>query len=110
LTIRHRTPVTQTGHLRSRFLARMAQCTFVSIVFAGACGGHGPFEVVGAPSGTFSISVHQQLDIQMGTAGPGEYVSPPTLNGSALEFLSVTAGETMPSGGSQIFHFKGIAR
>ena len=82
----------------------------IAVLFAGACGRGGPFEVYGQPSATLSIAVGQQLDIKIGTAGPGEYMSPPTLNGSAIEFLSVTSGVTVPSGVQQIFHFKGVAR
>jgi hypothetical protein len=45
----------------------------------------------------------------MGTAGPGEYVSPPTLSGPAIEFPEVTSPAVAPPGGvQQDFHFKGV--
>ncbi len=70
-----------------------------------------PLEVYGAPAGTFSIAVGQELAIQMGTVGPGEYVSPPTLNGSTIAFLGETSppGVPVPAGARQIFHFMGIS-
>lgn len=81
----------------------------LAATLSAACSGRGVFEVWGAPSAAFSIAVGQQIDIQMGTAGPGEYVSPPTLNGSTITFLSVTSGLPVPSGVQQVFHFRGVA-
>ena len=78
-------------------------------LFVEACHGRSPLEVYGTPPGTFSIAVGQEIAIQMGTVGPGEYVSPPTLNGSTIEFLEVTLGAPVPAGPRQIFHFKGSA-
>jgi hypothetical protein len=69
-----------------------------------------PLEPYRATSAASSISVGQQIDFWMGTVGPGSYVSPPTLNGSAIEFLGVTSPPgSVPSGAQQIFHFKGVA-
>jgi hypothetical protein len=68
-----------------------------------------PFAVYGAPSRSLSIAVGQEMTIQMGTAGPGEYVSPPTLSGSAIEFLEVTPSSVVEPGGvRQDFHFRGV--
>ena len=70
-----------------------------------------PLDVFVANTQTFSIAVGQEATIQLGTVGPGEYVNPPTLTGSAIQFLGVTTppGVAVPSGVRQIFHFKGVA-
>jgi hypothetical protein len=81
----------------------------VTSVLVVACSSS-PLEVSGAPSGSFSVAVGQEITIQMGTVGSGEYVSPPTVRGSAIEFLGVTSPNVIvPSGVQQIFHFKGVA-
>jgi hypothetical protein len=106
-------PMTAARALRRRHFVLLVKRPLFGLVaafLAGACGSRGPFEVYGQPSGAFSVAVGQQIDIKIGTVGPGEYVSPPTLNGSAIAFLSVTAGAAMPAGTQQIFHFKGVAR
>ena len=70
-----------------------------------------PLDVFVASTQTFSIAVGQEATIQLGTVGPGEYVNPPTLTCSAIQFLGVSAppGVAVPSGVRQIFHFKGVA-
>lgn len=79
------------------------------LVLAVACSSRGPLEVWGLPAQSFSLSVGREIDIKMGTAGPGEYVSPPTLTGSSLQFLEVTTPAlAVPSGAQQVFHFKGV--
>lgn len=79
--------------------------------FVGACSSSkNPLGVYGQPPGTFAIAVGQEIDIQMGTVGPGEYVSPPALMGSAIDFLGESSPPVNPpSGPQQIFHFKGVA-
>lgn len=81
-----------------------------SLLVAG-CNSATPFEVSGVPARSFSLSIGGEIGIQMATVGPGEYVSPPTLTGSALQFLEVTpaSGTVVPSGVQQVFHFKGVA-
>lgn len=80
-------------------------------VLALDCSSSTPFEVNGYPARSFSLSVGGQIDIQLQTIGPGEYGSPPPLNGATLQFLGVTApdGIVTPAGVQQVFHFKGIA-
>ena len=70
-----------------------------------------PLDVLVVNTQTFSIAVGQEATIQLGTVGPGEFVDPPTLTGSAIQFLGVTTppGVPVPSGVRQIFHFKGVA-
>lgn len=74
-----------------------------------ACHGPSPFEVYGAPNAKFSIAVGQEIDIRLQTVGPGSYVAPPALTGSAIEYLEVTSGGIDPAGDNQVFHFKGVA-
>ena len=73
-----------------------------------ACVGKGPLEVYGQPPGAWSIAVGQDLEINMGTVGPGEFVSPPMLAGSSVIFVDVTSGPVVPAGARQVFHFKGV--
>ena len=105
-------------HRRGPSLVRAPLVALVAASLVQAChsssplGIYGtPLEVYGAPAGTFSIAVGQELVIQMGTVGPGEYGSPPTLNGSTIAFLGETSppGVPVPSGVRQIFHFMGVA-
>ena len=79
--------------------------TFLSVSCARS-----PLDIFVANTQTFSIAVGQEATIQLGTVGPGEFVDPPTLTGSAIQFLGVTAPRlAVPSGAQQIFHFKGVA-
>jgi hypothetical protein len=80
----------------------------VAACLVTACNSRSSLDVYGQPPGTFTIDVGQEIAIRMGTVGPGEYVSPPTLIGSAIQFLEVTLGEPVPAGARQIFHFKGV--
>ena len=79
-----------------------------------SCNDGGPFEVAGWPSHTISIALGASLDIDIGTAGPGSYYSPPAIVGPAVEFLSAghfgTTGGPPPGGDPQQFHFRGIGR
>jgi hypothetical protein len=100
------------GRLRRLYgtcLKTLPHFALLALLWTTGCHSHGPFEAYGAPSGTFSIAVGQELDIQLRTVGPGEYVSPPTLDGATVAFLRVTAGTTVPSGVQQVFHFEGVS-
>ena len=82
----------------------------VAIGLLSACGSPGPLEAFGSPPATLTISVGQELRITMRTIGPGEYVSPPTITGSAIEFLGlVLADVQVPAGVTQVFRFRGVA-
>ncbi len=77
-----------------------------------ACHGTGtsPFEVNGVVATSASIAVGQEIDIYMQNIGPGVYTVPPTLAGSAIEYLEETTPEPSDPGGiQQLFHFKGVA-
>ena len=71
-----------------------------------ACHRPGPLE---ASASSSSIAVGQEIDFNMQTIGAGSYAVPPTLAGSAIEFLEVTSGGINPGGSDQVFHFKGVA-
>ena len=65
----------------------------VAIGLLSACGSPGPLEAFGSPPATLTISVGQELRITMRTIGPGEYVSPPTITDSAIEFLGLVPAD-----------------
>jgi hypothetical protein len=77
-----------------------------AVFVIGACRGPGPVE---ANSSSSSISVGEEIDFNMQVVGPGSYAVPPTLTGSAIEFLEVTSGGENPGGADQVFHFKAVA-
>ena len=72
--------------------------------------GAGPFEVAFEPSHSLSISAGRELDVTLGTVGPGEYASPPTISSSAIQFLDVEeVGPAVPAGPRQRFRFRAVA-
>ena len=76
-----------------------------------ACSTRGPLEVNGVESRTMSLAVGQELGIRLSTVGPGEYSSPPSLSGSAVQFLGdAYVGPNNPGGPTQLFRFKAVAR
>ena len=91
------------------WLATLPLSLLAAAFLTGGCT-RSPLDVFVANTQTFSIAVGQEATIQLGTVGPGEYVDPPTLTGSAIQFLGVTTPRlAVPSGVQQIFHFKGVA-
>ena len=81
---------------------------FVAVLLA-ACGDE-PFAVNGLPSRSLFVDVGQELDITLGTAGPGQYDSLPTISSSAIRFLDMTfVGPFVPAGPRQRFRFKAEA-
>lgn len=80
------------------------------LVLAGVFGCEGPLEANGFPSRSFSIEAGQELELTLGTTGPGEYASPPDISSPAVRFLDVrVVGPPTPGGARQRFRFKGIA-
>lgn len=85
-------------------------CSTLAVAVAAACHGSNPFEVMGPSTGTVSIRVGEEIDFHLQNFGPGVFVVPPTLSGSALEFLEETTPCCpVPAGITQLFHFKGVA-
>ena len=79
-------------------------------VMLAACG-KDPLSVSGAQARTFTIAVGQELDLTVGTVGPGEYKTPPTISSAALRFLDATiVGPNVPAGPRQLFRFRGASR
>ena len=78
----------------------------IALLLLAGCTGKGPIEVYGSPAATFSIAVGQQLRSTNRTDGPGEYLSPPTLTGSAIAFLDESLPSIqVPAGVTQLFRF-----
>lgn len=72
--------------------------------------GAGPLEVEFEPSHSFTISVGRELDVTLGTVGPGAYASSPTISSSAIQFLDVQeVVPVVPAGPRQRFRFKAVA-
>jgi hypothetical protein len=92
---------------------KVKRLAWLTVVLVGACSsGTNPLIYVnGAPSSTLSLDIGQELLIRMGTVGPGEYVSPPVITGTALTFLDVSLPDVqVPAGVTQVFRFKGVSR
>jgi hypothetical protein len=83
----------------------------VLLTFMPVACSKGPLEVRGSQSQTFRIAVGQELDLTVGTVGPGEYKAPPTISSNALRFLDVQfVGPYTPGGPNQLFRFRGQSR
>lgn len=73
-----------------------------------ACGS-GPLEVEFEPSHSLTISAGRELDVTLGTVGPGDYASPPTISSTAVRFLDVQlVAPYVPAGPRQQFRFMAV--
>jgi hypothetical protein len=73
-----------------------------------ACG-QGPLEAYGSPSSAFSIKAGRELELTLGTVGPGEYESPPAVSSAAVRFLDVRlVTPPVPAGVRQQFRFEAV--
>ena len=80
----------------------------VALIGVGGCGTN-PLAVNSDSSQTLSLEVGQELDLTVGTVGPGAYQSP-TITGSSVAFLGdSTIGPYTPAGPRQLFRFKGVS-
>ena len=97
--------------MRSQWLIlTCAMRCLVGVALAGVLGCGGPLEANGSPSRSFSIEAGQELELTLGTTGPGEYTSPPDISSAAVRFLDVrVVGPFTPGGARQRFRFKGMA-
>lgn len=67
----------------------------------------GPLQVSGTPSRGWTTTLGQEIDIKLATLGAGQYVSPPTIEGSAVSFIDMTyPAPQYPSGTTQLFRFR----
>ena len=81
----------------------------LGVVIVSGCHARGPFEAQGAPGRTWTLSSGQDLRITVSTVGPGEFVSPPSISGTAVVFVDVSyTGPAVPSGVSQLFRFSAV--
>jgi len=54
---------------------------------------------------TISVIASQVFMVTLQTIGSGEYISPPRISSSAVQFMGVTLGEPVPAGVTQKFRF-----
>jgi hypothetical protein len=54
---------------------------------------------------TLSVVASQVFMVTLQTIGSGEYISPPRISSSAVQFLGVTLGDPLPAGLTQKFRF-----
>ena len=81
------------------------------LLFAG-CHDVGGNQSVAANADTSQpiiLAPGQELDLTLGTVGPGEYQGPPAISSSAVLFLAEEPGACpcTPAGATQLFRFKG---
>ena len=77
-------------------------------VILASCGPE-PLAVSGVRGQTLAVVVGQELDITLGTVGPGEYLSPPTILYPAVRFLDAAiVPPILPSGPTQRFRFQAV--
>ncbi|MDP1859567.1 MAG: hypothetical protein Q8K82_12905 [Gemmatimonadaceae bacterium] len=107
------TPTRDAGHHGREMPPVLHKLALWTLVLSAACsrGSSGPLEVSGAPPRTVFVALDQELRIRLQTIGPGEYVSPPTVTGPALLFVSVgVVGPSVPAGPTQEFRFRAVSR
>lgn len=63
-----------------------------------------------SPSRTIRVAAGQELHLTIGTVGPGEYASPPSVSAPVLQFLGMEfVGPFVPAGPQQEFRFRAAA-
>jgi hypothetical protein len=86
-----------------------ASLVFCGIALLAACG-HDPLAISDWQSRTVTLAVGQELDLTVGTVGPGAYKVPPAISSGALRFLDVKEVPPYePAGPIQLFRFRGEA-
>ena len=76
-----------------------------------ACESRSPLEVNGIQTRSLSVRVGEQFGIRLTTVGPGEYLSPPLLSDSILQFIDANVVPPHnPGGPTQLFRFKALVR
>lgn len=80
----------------------------VALIGLSGCGSD-LLAVMDDSSQSISLTVGQELDLTLGTVGPGTYQSP-TISSDAVEFLGDSlVGPNSPAGARQLFRFQGVA-
>ena len=79
-----------------------------ALIGLGACSTN-PLAVSGDSSQTVALRVGQQLNLTVGTVGPGLYQTP-AIAGRSVTFLGDSViGPITPAGPRQLFRFMGVA-
>lgn len=66
--------------------------------------------VTGGRSRTIDAQMHVEIDITLGTVGPGAYASPPAISAPVVNYLGVEEATTnTPAGPVQTFRFMTVA-
>ena len=80
----------------------------VALLGLSGCG-PGPFALTDDGSQTISLKVGQELDLTLGTVGPGVYQTP-TISSEAVTVLGDSlVGPNSPAGPRQLFRFQGVS-
>ena len=90
-----------------KYQYRFVSCS-IALIGLCACTAN-PLAVMDDGSQTIALRVGQELDLTVGTVGPGAYQTP-SISGEAVSFLgdSLISSYT-PAGPRQLFRFQGIA-
>lgn len=97
---------------------RLAAVTCTALLLGSCSGGGIVDDLVGRPTDEFAspgrsilIGAGGELRLTIRNVGPGEYSSPPEMQGGALRFLDVSdATVQVPAGPTQVFRFVGATR
>jgi hypothetical protein len=82
----------------------------LALVLLGGCSSDGLVSANGAPPRTLSLGLGRELGLTLQSVGPGEYMSPPLVSSSAVEFLDVSlVTPAVPAGVTQRFRFRAAA-
>jgi hypothetical protein len=82
----------------------------IGLAFLTACNS----DDAGAPNSTdshgetISVISSEVFSITLETIGTGEYISPPRISSSAVQFLTVISGDPGPQGPTQRFRFQAV--
>ena len=80
-----------------------------SVTFVLAACSANPLAVNSDASQTLLLRVGQELDLTVGTVGPGSYQTP-TILGISVTFLGESiVGPSTPAGPQQLFRFRGVS-
>jgi hypothetical protein len=79
-----------------------------ALVLLAACGTN-PLAVESAGSEALTLRVGQELDLTVGTLGPGAYEAPVISTGSLVFLGDSLVGPYTPAGPRQLFRFRGAA-
>ncbi|HEX6532976.1 MAG TPA: hypothetical protein VF041_00180 [Gemmatimonadaceae bacterium] len=94
----------RTNHVRVATLALLG-------LALPACHADRVVAVNGRMSRTLSTQVGSEVDITLGTVGPGEYASPPSVSSPSVRFVSVSyVSPAVPAGPTQLFRFEAVSK